>query len=315
MLHKLPRFQERKHKIFLATEKRINPEMCFAYGETRHPRLAAIDIDGSVLAGMIGVEKTIDQCYRIARGHSRNVRQRRRMLFRENPRMHWAYPGYALRAGLPTRRNTTMKKILIAALLLLIAPHASATSFTEVGFDELVEQSELVLVGRIVSGRSLADECGVEVTIRVAESIKGHLKKDDTVTTSIASELSEIGVERVFFVSKRPDQVSGMVSTNSRDMKLRQDVWDRCKSIYPLYAVNLDEWAAPESLKTYTKGLNEVVSINDYMMMPPADLPKHKEDRSATYRLEDGIERVWIERGTFIEYLRRIAAKAHAANP
>ena len=199
-----------------------------------------------------------------------------------------------------------MRKIIAAAFLVFVALRASATSVDPVSVESLLRDSEVVVLGQIISGHMLPNNCGIEITIRVNDSIKGHYVQGDILAASIFQEQADIASERIFFISKTPELVTGMASSNSQDMSLMHKRWLRCKDIYPAYGVDLAGMAAPPVIGTYLEDAKQVVELNDFVMSPPPGIPSRKEERFKSYGFDRYTDHVWVERSQFMEYLRSL---------
>src|SRR5687768_6519964 len=98
-----------------------------------------------------------------------------------------------------------MKRVLIFLSCLLLATIAPATIVRPIPLSELYQESEIVVRGRIESGRLLAGDCGLEFGVRVTKRYKGA--KPGTLL-HFRGHTIQVGGDYFLFLSPRESDTS-----------------------------------------------------------------------------------------------------------
>ncbi|RZI56279.1 MAG: hypothetical protein EOP14_05885 [Pseudomonas sp.] len=191
-----------------------------------------------------------------------------------------------------------MKHILALCILLLALP-AGATKVRPVSVDELAQNSELVVYGKIQLAQIIAGDCGVRYVVKIEEAYKGHLGAATSVLFSSGKPLL-VGSTYVLFLSKDSEAFDPILSTNSFGPQPDPDRVRTCQRNRPLYAVNVWGNGAVKVTSTYASKA-KVAVFDDYMILMPKGTKVSKLDPSTRYDIDRDIGS--IEFGAFRDLL------------
>ena len=164
-----------------------------------------------------------------------------------------------------------MRKIIAVVIGLAISQLASATKIYQADISEIYAKSDLVLFGKIESGRVLANDCGVEYVIRVEAPYKGKVRPGALIKFRNSGP-TQLGSDYFLFLSLIDREFSPVLSTNSGATNMQAQYTQRCKPAWPPFVVNAFGNGALKSIGTYNENLRRAVLFDDGVLKPPKGL-------------------------------------------
>ena len=198
-----------------------------------------------------------------------------------------------------------MRNILAAVMIATAVAPARATTFYDVSIEELYKESTVVVSGVIQSGSKLANDCGVAYTVWIDRTYKGADRSDKAITFQGYGPM-EIGGRYFLFMSKTTEEFRPIMSTNSGDMDMRARYIQKCKSVRPLYSVNIWGNGALKVTGTYNSTVKNAVVFDQIVITPPVDLPVIQLKPSDRYD-NDRIDTA-LNADDFAKYMDRLSS-------
>jgi len=197
-----------------------------------------------------------------------------------------------------------MRIVSVGFIGFFLTHLASATTFVEVTIPEMYAKSEVVIYAKIESGNILKNDCGVEYAARISETFKSELKPGELVRFQDQGP-TQIGGQYVLFLSPVQDEFRSIGSTNSRDIKIRNDYLVRCSDSRPKYVVNVFGNGALKFVSTSNADVHHAVIVNSTVVIPPEGLKVTKlgpYDRYDTDRNDTA-----LDADEFVKFMRDLA--------
>jgi hypothetical protein len=192
----------------------------------------------------------------------------------------------------------------------MITLAVQATTVSPVTVQELLQESEIAVPGRIELSQVVPGDCGVRYVVHVQETFKGSAKKGSRLLFSSKKALTT-GSRYFLFLNKEESRFDPISSTNSLGPKPDPRRVQMCKRNRPRYTVNV--WGNGAFKVTGTMlSDTPVVTFNDSMVHMPKSLKPWRMDQ--TFRYDVDRDQGAVDAGDLKRLLKRLQAPKQAPN-